>query len=166
MAFKQIITGKEARESLKRGVDIGANVARVTIGPMGKNVLIDRGIVTPLVTNDAYKAIQGLVLKDRSENMGLDILKDIVRKTNDTARGARTASIILTQAMFDEGLKHLEPGVNVALLRKEIINVAEVVIDKLKEMSTPVQSIDDIRNIATISSESEEIGNIIASALN
>lgn len=165
MAFKEVLSGSIARTELKAGVDAGANIARVTIGPNGRNVMVDRGIVTPLITNDGFKAIQALVLKIRAQNMGLDILKNVVLKTSETARGARTASIILTQAMFEEGLKHLTPEMNVVSLKKNIAKVAKLVVEELKKGSKNVSSIEDIKNVATISSESEEIGLIIASAL-
>lgn len=168
MAFKEIYKSKEARTKLKEGIDIGADVAKVTIGPSGRNVIVDRGVISPLSTNDGYKSIQGIILKDRAQNMGLDILKDVVKKTSDTARGARTASIILTQSIVDLGLNAIDkdPNINVISLKKELKDVSNKVIENLKGMSIEVNTIQDIKNVATISSESEEIGVLVATALN
>lgn len=165
MAFKEILPKEMGRAKIKRGFDTGADVACVTIGPNGRNVMVDRGIVTPLITNDGFKAIQGIVLKDRVENMSLDSLKEIVRKTSESARGARTASILISRAMLTEGLKHIDENLNVITLKREISKVISSVVEELKKVSVPVSSIEDIRNVATISSESRDIGDIIAKAL-
>ena len=171
MAFKKIYKSKEARAKLKAGLDLGADVAKITLGPTGRNVIVDRGIATPLITNDGLKSIQGLVLKDRAENMGLDLLKNIVLKTSENAKGARTASAVLAQALLDKGIEYLdnetiEEPINVISLNKSLKQVTDIVISKLKEKAIPIKTIDDIRKVATISSESKEIGEIVASAFN
>lgn len=169
--YKKIYKGIDAHEYLIQGVKKGAEVASRTIGPAGKNVMIDRGLLHPLITNDGFKSLQGINLESRIENMGLDILKEVVRKTGDSARGARTASTILTHALYQSGLKYVYENeetarLNVIELKKKIKEVGQDVIEKIKTMSQKVKSIDEIKSVATISSESEEIGEIVANVIN
>lgn len=162
MIAKKILFGKEAREQLKIGIDTAADVAKITIGPRGRNVMVDRGIMSPSISNDGLDAIRTIILQDRIQNMGVDLVKDVAIKTNDKARGARTASIILIQSIFNSGISLMEKGVNVIALKKGIEKGAAAVIESLKNRAINVSSNEEVAAIATISSESTEIGKAVA----
>lgn len=162
---KQIIFGNEARKKIQKGLNTAANVAKTTIGPRGRNVIIGRGIMSPLISNDGLEAVKSVILSDQAENLGVEVIKDVAQKTNDKARGGRTASIILTQSIFNEGMNIIDDTINLTVLKNNIEKKSSSIIAKLKEMAIPVKTHEDIRNVATISSESSDIGNIIADAV-
>lgn len=159
---KIVIFNEEARKKLKAGVDVIYNAVKVTLGPKGRNIVLDRGILPPVVTNDGVSIAKDIVLKDKVENLGAEIVKDVANKTNDNVGDGTTSSIVLTRAILDEGLRHLDSGTNAITLKNGIKKAAAEVVEKLKEMAIPVKNSDDILKVATISSESPEIGKIIA----
>lgn len=166
MIAKKILFGKNAREQIKIGIDTAADVAKVTIGPRGRNVMVDRGIMPPEITNDGLNAIRTIVLQDRVRNMGVDLVKDVAIKTNDKAKGARTASIILMQSIFSEGMDYMEKGYNAIAIKRAIEKGAASVIEKLKSRAILVSKESEIEAVATISSESANIGKVVAEVVN
>lgn len=162
---KKILFNEDARKSLKRGVDIVCDAVKVTIGPRGRNVVLDKGYGGPTITNDGVSIAKEITLKDRFENMGAEIAKEVATKTNETAGDGTTTSVILTQAIVEEGMKRIAMGVNAMGVRYGIELAATEVVKALKEMAKPIKSKDEIRQVATISAESEEIGKIIAETI-
>lgn len=162
---KKIIYNEDARKALKRGVDKVANAVKITLGPRGRNVVLDKGYGAPTITNDGVSIAKDIVLKDKFENMGAEIVKEVANKTNDIAGDGTTTSVVLTQAIVNEGMKHTTLGVNAMALRMGIEKASEEVVKALKEIAKPIKSKDEIRQIATISSESDEIGKKIAETI-
>ncbi len=159
---KQIIFDEHARRSLKAGVDKVANVVRVTLGPRGRNVVLDKGYGGPTITNDGVSIAKDITLADKFENMGAEIVKEVANKTNDVAGDGTTTSVVLTQAMVAEGMKHTSFGLNAMAVRTGIEHAAKEVVGALSSISTPIKGKEEVRQVATISSESEEIGKKIA----
>lgn len=162
---KQIIFNEEARKALKRGIDAVANVVKVTIGPKGRNVVLDKGYGAPTITNDGVSIAREIVLKDKFENMGAEIIKEVATKTNDIAGDGTTTSVVLTQAIIAEGMKHTNMGLGVMGIRIGIESATADVVNALKGMAKEIKTADEIRQIAVISAESEEIGKIIATTI-
>lgn len=162
---KKIIYGEDARKSLKRGIDKVANAVKITIGPRGRNVVLDKGYGGPTITNDGVSIAKEISLSDKFENMGAEIVKEVASKTNDIAGDGTTTSVILTQALVDEGLKHTTLGVNAMAVRSGIEKAANKAVEALKELAKPVKDREEIRQVATISAESEELGKIIADTI-
>lgn len=162
---KQVISGEEARRGLKRGVDKVADAVRLTIGPRGRNIVLDRGFGGPTITNDGVTIAKEINLPDKLENMGAEIVKEVANKTNDQAGDGTTTSVVLTQAIVDEGMKYTTLGVNAMALKQGIERGAAETVKALKEISKPVKGKEEIRQVATISAESEELGKIIADTI-
>ena len=162
---KIIKFNEEARKSLKRGIDTVADAVKITLGPRGRNVVLDKGYGSPTITNDGVSIAKEITLKDRFENMGAEIVKEVATKTNDVAGDGTTTSVILTQAIVAEGLKHTSMGVNAMMLRSGIEEAAALAVKALKDIAKPIKSKDEIRQVATISAESENIGTIIADTI-
>lgn len=162
---KQILYNEEARKALKRGVDAVANAVKITVGPRGRNVVLDKGYGSPTITNDGVSIAKEITLKDKFENMGAEIIKEVAEKTNDTAGDGTTTSVILMQAIVTEGLKHLSMGVNALGVRLGIEKAAEDTVNALKKIAKPIQNKEEIMQVATISAESPEIGKIIADTI-
>lgn len=162
---KIIKLNEEARKSLKKGVDAVADAVKVTLGPRGRNVVLDKGYGGPTITNDGVSIAKEIVLKDKFENMGAEIVKEVATKTNDIAGDGTTTSVILTQAIVSEGLKHTTMGVNAMQLRAGIETATKEALVALKSISKPIKSKEEIRQVATISAESAEIGKIIADTI-
>jgi len=162
---KQILFNEEARKALKRGVDAVANVVKVTIGPRGRNVVLDKSYGAPTITNDGVSIAKEITLADKFENMGAEIIKEVANKTNDVAGDGTTTSVILTQAIISEGLKHAAMGVNAMSLRAGIEEAAARAVAVLGQIAKPIKNKEEIRQVATISAESEEIGLIIADTI-
>lgn len=162
---KQILYNEEARKKLKRGVDAVAEAVKVTLGPRGRNVVLDKSYGSPMITNDGVTIARDITLKDRFENMGAEIVKEVASKTNEVAGDGTTTSVLLTQVMVSEGMKHTTLGVNAMALRLGIEKASVEAIKALKEISKPIKSKEEIRQVATISAESEEIGKIIADTI-
>ncbi len=165
MASKQIIFSEEARKKLKVGVDKVADAVKITIGPRGRNVVLDKGYGAPTITNDGVSIAKEITLRDKFENMGAEIVKEVAEKTNDIAGDGTTTSVILTQAIFAEGLKHTTLGVSAMGIRSGIEKAAGLAVEALKKIAKPIQNKDEYRQVGTISSESEEIGTIIADTI-
>ncbi|MBI2097520.1 MAG: chaperonin GroEL [Candidatus Vogelbacteria bacterium] len=162
---KQIIYDDRARQLLKSGVDKVANAVRVTIGPKGRNAVIDKGYGTPMITNDGVTIAKEISLKDKIENMGAEIVKEVASKTNDIAGDGTTTAVVLTQALVEEGFKKTTLGVNSVGIRLGIEAAAREVVAALRNLAKPIKSKQETKQVATISAESEEFGEIIAEAI-
>lgn len=162
---KAIIFDEEVRKALKRGVDKVANAVKVTIGPRGRNVALDKGFGGPTITNDGVSIAKEITLKDKFENMGAEVIKEVATKTNDMAGDGTTTAVVLTQAIISEGYRRTSMGANAMNVRRGIEEAAKDAVEELKKMAKPVKSKDDIKNVATISAESEELGSIIADTI-
>jgi len=162
---KQIIFDEKARLALKRGADQLANAVKVTLGPKGRNVVIDKGYGAPLVTKDGVTVAKEIELEDKFENIGASIVKEVASKTNDTAGDGTTTATVLAQAIINNGLKLVAAGVNPIEIRKGIeIRVAAIVAE-LKKMSKSISTKEEIAQVGSISANDEEIGSIIAEAM-
>lgn len=162
---KNILFNEDARKALKRGIDTVADAVRVTIGPRGRNVVLDKGYGGPTITNDGVSIAKEITLKDKFENMGAEILKEVATKTNDVAGDGTTTSVVLAQALIHEGLKHTALGVNAMGVRAGIESAVLDAVKALKDMAKPIKSDAEIEQVATISAESSEIGKIIANTI-
>ena len=162
---KQIIYSDRAREALKRGVDKVADSVRITIGPRGRNVVLEKSYGAPMITNDGVSIAKEITLKDKFENMGAEIVKEVASKTNDNAGDGTTTAVVLAQAMVAEGVKLTAMGVNAMGIRLGIEKAAEEVVEALRGIAKPIQGKEEIMQVATISAESEEIGKIIADTI-
>ena len=162
---KKILFNEEARKSLKRGVDVVCDAVKVTIGPRGRNVVLDKGYGSPTITNDGVSIAKEISLRDKFENMGAEIAKEVATKTNETAGDGTTTSVILMQAIVEEGMKRIAMGVNAMGVRAGIEAAADEVVKILKDIAKPMKSKEEIRQVATISAESDEIGKIIAETI-
>src|SRR3990167_6855858 len=162
---KQILFNEDARKALKRGIDQVADVVKVTIGPKGRNVVLDKGYGAPTITNDGVSIAKEIVLKDKFENMGAEIMKEVATKTNEIAGDGTTTSVILAQAIISEGMKHTNMGLGVMGVRMGIESATSDVVSALKTLAKPINTKDEIRQVAVISAESEEIGKIIANTI-
>jgi len=165
MANKEIIYNEDVRKALKRGVDAVGNAVRITIGPRGRNVALDKGYGSPTITNDGVSIAKEITLKDKFENMGAEIVKEVASKTNDTAGDGTTTAVILTQAIVSEGMKRTALGANAMNVRRGIDEAMKDTVEELKKMAKAVKSNDEIRQVATVSAESEELGKVIAETI-
>ena len=165
MSAKQIIFGEKARLALLAGINKVALAVKITIGPRGRNVVLEKSYGAPTITNDGVSIAKEINLSDKFENMGVEITKEVAEKTNDAAGDGTTTSIILFQAIVSEGMKRLNTGANPMVLRKGIEDASLAVAEALKDMANPVKTKQEIRQVATISAESEEIGKIIADTI-
>ncbi len=162
---KQLLHGEEARKALKRGVDILADTVKITLGPKGRNVVLDKKYGAPLITNDGVTIAKEIELEDSFENIGAGIVKEVSTKTNDIAGDGTTTAVILAQAMINEGLKNVAAGANPVLLKKGISGAVEVAVKRLKEISKPVENKLDITQVAAISAGDESVGELISEAM-
>ncbi len=159
---KQIKYQEEARKKLKNGVDSLANAVRVTLGPKGRNVVLDKGFGAPTITNDGVTIAKEIELEDKIENLGAEIIKEVASKTNDAAGDGTTTATLLAQAIITEGLKNVTAGANPLGIKKGIEKATEKVIETLKKISRPVAGKEEITQVATIAAEDAEVGNLIA----
>ena len=162
---KQIIYGEEARKAIEQGVNQLANTVKVTLGPKGRNVVLDKKFGTPLITNDGVTIAKEIELEDAFENMGAQLIKEVSTKTNDVAGDGTTTATVLAQAMINEGLKNLAAGANPMVMRKGIQQATKAAVEAIKEISQPVNGSNDIARVGTISSGDELIGTLIAEAM-
>ena len=162
---KQILFNQDAREALKRGVDKVGNAVKITIGPRGRNVVLDKGYGAPTITNDGVTIAKDITLKDKFENMGAEIVKEVASKTNDTAGDGTTTSVIITQALVEIGFRKSLVGANSMGIRRGIEEATRDAVDALKKMSKPIKTDNEVKQVATISAESAEIGAIIAETI-
>ena len=159
---KQVIFDEAVRSALKRGVDVVAGAVRVTLGPRGRNVALDKSWGGPTITNDGVTIAKEISLADKFENMGASIVKEVATKTNEKAGDGTTTAVVLTQAIVHEGLKRTAMGANAMIVRRGIEQAAKDAVAALKAMARPVKGKLDIRQVASISAESEELGKTIA----
>jgi len=162
---KQIIFNENARKVLQRGVDKLADAVKVTLGPKGRNVVIDKGYGAPQITKDGVTVAKEIELEDKYENLGAEIIKEAASKTNDVAGDGTTTATILAQAMIKEGLKLVSAGVNPIEIRQGIEEKVAKIVVNLKEMSKPIKSKDEITQVASISANDRQIGEKIAEAM-
>src|SRR3990167_1618377 len=159
---KQVIFDQDVRSALKRGVDIVTGAVRVTLGPKGRNVALDKSWGGPTITNDGVSIAKEITLADKFENMGASIVKEVATKTNDKAGDGTTTAVVLTQAIIHEGLKRTAMGANSMMVRHGIEAAAADAVAALKTMAKPVKGKEDVRQVATIAAESAELGKAIA----
>ena len=162
---KQIIYGEEARKALQGGIDKLANTVKITLGPKGRNVVLDKKYGAPLITNDGVTIAKDIELEDAFENMGAQLVKEVATKTNDVAGDGTTTATLLAQALVREGMKNVAAGANPMVVKKGIMKAVEAAVAALKANAKPVTNSADIARVATISSGDEELGQIIADAM-
>ena len=162
---KQILYGEEARKALQAGIDQLSNTVKITLGPKGRNVVLDKKYGAPLITNDGVTIAKEIELEDAFENMGAQLVKEVATKTNDVAGDGTTTATLLAQAIVREGMKNVAAGANPMIVKKGIKNAVAAAVDAVKADSKPVNGPDDIARIATVSSASEEVGKLIADAM-
>ena len=162
---KQILFNEKARRALKSGIDKAANTIKITLGPRGRNVALDKGYGGPTITNDGVSIAKEISFKDKFENMGAEIVKEVASKTTDIAGDGTTTSVVLLQAIVEEGMKSLSSGTNAMALKVGIEKATQDVVAELKKLAKKIKNDDEIRQVATVSAESEEIGKIIADTI-
>ncbi len=162
---KEIKYGAEARKALEAGVNQLANTVRVTLGPKGRNVVLSKQFGSPLITNDGVTIAKDIELEDAFENMGAQIVKEVATKTNDVAGDGTTTATVLAQAMINEGMKNLAAGANPVILRKGMKKATDIAVDAIKAMSSTVTGKDQIAKVAAISAGDEEVGQLVADAM-
>ncbi|EGG84026.1 chaperonin [Lachnospiraceae bacterium 2_1_46FAA] len=162
---KEIKYGAEARAALESGVNQLANTVRVTLGPKGRNVVLDKSFGAPLITNDGVTIAKEIELEDAFENMGAQLIKEVAAKTNDVAGDGTTTATVLAQAMVHEGIKNLAAGANPIVLRKGMKKATETAVEAIASMSSKVESKDRIANVASISAGDTEVGAMVADAM-
>ena len=162
---KKIIYGEEARKAIERGVNQLADTVKITLGPKGRNVVLDKKFGSPLITNDGVTIAKEIELEDAFENMGAQLIKEVSTKTNDVAGDGTTSATILAQAMINEGLKNLAAGANPMVMRKGIQKATAAAVEAIKAASQPVSGANDIARVGTISSGDEVIGSLISEAM-
>ena len=162
---KEIKFGADARAALESGVDQLANTVRVTLGPKGRNVVLDKSYGTPLITNDGVTIAKEIELKDEFENMGAQLVKEVATKTNDVAGDGTTTATVLAQAMIHEGMRNLAAGANPIILRKGMKKATDCAVEAIAKMSSKVKGKEHIAKVAAISAGSEEVGNLVADAM-
>ena len=162
---KQIIYGEEARKALLGGINKLADTVKITLGPKGRNVVLDKKFGAPLITNDGVTIAKEVELEDPFENMGAQLVKEVATKTNDVAGDGTTTATLLAQALIREGMKNVTAGANPMVLRKGIQKATETAVDAIEKNSKKVSGTKDIARVAAVSSASEQIGNLIADAM-
>ena len=162
---KNLIHGDDARKALQAGVDKLANTVKITLGPKGRNVVLDKKFSLPLITNDGVTIAKEIELPDAAENVGAQLIREVASKTNDVAGDGTTTATLLAQTIINEGLKNLAAGANPMVLRRGIAKAAEAAVAEIKTSSQPVNGSDDIARVGTISSGDAQIGSLIADAM-
>ena len=162
---KQIQYNEAARKKLKIGVDKLTNAVKITLGPKGRNVVLDKGFGPPTITNDGVTIAKEIELEDKIENLGAEIVKEVAEKTNEVAGDGTTTAVVLAQAIISEGLKNVAAGANPLALKRGIEKGVEKVVENLKKITRPVTTKEEIAQVATIAAENREIGNLIAEVM-
>ncbi len=162
---KEIKYGSEARAALEAGVNKLANTVRVTLGPKGRNVVLDKQFGTPLITNDGVTIAKEIELEDAFENMGAQLIKEVASKTNDVAGDGTTTATVLAQAMVNAGMRNLAAGANPIILRKGMKKATDIAVEAIREMSSPISGKDQIARVAAISASDNEVGEMVANAM-
>ena len=162
---KELAYGIDARNALKKGVDAVADTVKVTLGPKGRNVVLDKKFGAPLITNDGVTIAKEIDLEDNMENMGAQLLKEVATKTNDAAGDGTTTAILLAQAFVREGMKNVAAGANPMIVRKGIQKAVNKAVESLAGISKKVNGSSDIARVGAVSSADEVIGKLIADAM-
>ena len=162
---KKFKYGEDARRSLEAGVNAVANAVKITIGPKGRNVVLDKKYGSPLITNDGVTIAKEIELEDAFENMGAQLIKEVSIKTNDVAGDGTTTACVLAQAIIKEGLKNVAAGANPMILKKGITKVADAVVEELKAISKSIDSAEAISQVASVSAADDTIGEYISKAM-
>ena len=162
---KKIIYGEEARKALQSGINQLADTVKITLGPKGRNVVLDKKFGSPLITNDGVTIAKEIELEDSFENMGAQLVKEVATKTNDAAGDGTTTATLLAQALIREGMKNATAGANPMMIKKGIEQAVKVSVDTVIKNSKKVTCSDDIARVATISAGDAEIGKLIAEAM-
>lgn len=162
---KQIKFSEDARSSLRKGIDVLANAVKVTLGPKGRNVVLDKGFGSPTITNDGVTIAKEIELEDKFENLGAQLIKEVAEKTNDAAGDGTTTATVLAQAIIAEGLKNIAAGANPMAIRRGIEKGAQGAIEALKKSAKPVSGKEEIAQVASISADSKEVGELIAEVM-
>ncbi len=162
---KQIKYGVDARKALESGVNQLADTVRVTLGPKGRNVVLDKSFGSPLITNDGVTIAKEIELEDAFENMGAQLVKEVATKTNDVAGDGTTTATVLAQAMINEGMKNLAAGANPIVLRKGMKKATEAAVEAIAKMSEPIKGKASIAKVAAISASDDEVGEMVADAM-
>lgn len=162
---KDIKYGVEARKALEAGVNKLADTVRVTLGPKGRNVVLDKSFGTPLITNDGVTIAKEIELEDAFENMGAQLVKEVATKTNDVAGDGTTTATVLAQAMINEGMKNLAAGANPIVLRKGMKKATDIAVEAIANMSEPIKGKEQIARVAAISASDDEVGGLVADAM-
>src|SRR5437870_322739 len=162
---KSVAFDVDARQGLKRGIDIVAESVRITLGPKGRNVVLEKKFGAPTVTNDGVTIVREIELKDPQENTGAQLLREVATKTNDVAGDGTTTATLLAQTMINEGFRNVTSGANPMQLKVGIEKAVEAVVEEIKRLSVPVKGHEDVAHVAAISSQSEQIGSLIADAM-
>ncbi len=162
---KQIIYGEEARKALQAGIDKLADTVKITLGPKGRNVVLDKKFGAPLITNDGVTIAKEIELDDAFENMGAQLVKEVSTKTNDAAGDGTTTATLLAQALIKEGMKNISAGANPMVVKRGISKAVDVAVEEIKKNSNKIKSSDDIARVATVSSADETVGKLIAEAM-
>ena len=162
---KQIVYGEDARKALQSGIDQLADTVKITLGPKGRNVVLDKKFGAPLITNDGVTIAKEIELEDAFENMGAQLVKEVSVKTNDVAGDGTTTATLLAQALVNEGMKNVAAGANPMVLKKGISMAVDEAVKAITENSKAISGTDDIARVATISSADEYIGKLIAEAM-
>ena len=162
---KGIKNGNEARKALLNGVNLLADVVKTTLGPKGRNVVLKKDFLEPLVTNDGVTIAKEIESNDPYENVAIEMVKQVAIKTNEIAGDGTTTATVLTQALLNEGIKYIEQGIDPLYIKKGLEKTLKLALKKIDENSEPVQKLEEIEKVATVSSGEKEIGKIISSAL-
>ncbi|MFI3313304.1 MAG: TCP-1/cpn60 chaperonin family protein, partial [Eubacteriales bacterium] len=162
---KQIVYGEEARKSLESGINQLADTVKVTLGPKGRNVVLGKKFGSPLITNDGVTIAKDIELEDAFENMGAQLVREVATKTNDVAGDGTTTATLLAQAITREGLKNLTAGANPIVMRKGIEKAVAVAVETIKANSQVISGSEDIARVGAVSSGDEEVGKLIAEAM-
>ena len=162
---KQIIFGEDARKALQRGVDKLADTVKITMGPKGRNVVLERKFGAPLIANDGVTIAKEVELEDAYENMGAQLVKEVATKTNDNAGDGTTTATLLAQAIVREGMKNVTSGANPMEIKKGIKEAVAVAVGEVKKNAKQVKDNNDIARVATISADDEYVGGLIADAM-
>ena len=162
---KEIKFNEDARRSIEKGVNKLADTVKITLGPRGRNVVLDKKFGSPTITNDGVTIAKEIELEDPYENMGAQLVKEVASKTQDVAGDGTTTATLLAQAIIREGLKNVAAGANPILIKRGIKKAVDAVVDEIKKFSKPIESKESIAQVASISASDEEIGGLIAEAM-
>ncbi|MDE5792269.1 MAG: chaperonin GroEL, partial [Oscillospiraceae bacterium] len=162
---KDIKYGEDARKALQAGIDKLADTVKITLGPKGRNVVLDKKFGAPLITNDGVTIAKDIELEDAFENMGAQLVKEVATKTNDAAGDGTTTATLLAQAIVREGMKNIAAGANPMILKKGIAKAVDTAVENIKSNSKPVEGTEDIARVGTVSSADESVGKLIAEAM-